>query len=131
MALARHVSLLDYADHRGPSAPQPDGCLPRSWANGQVTEDTLPGSTVGPFISQFLLQDVPYGAQTVSQRIRTPVAGDDRVSIFAEWLRLVSLSTLPALFRCSFRQRFDGKPTNRLLIQVQQRVDHCGTTLLQ
>ena len=46
--------------------------------NGRVTpdtlfRDTLPGSTVGPFISQFLLLDVPYGAQTVSQRIRTRV----------------------------------------------------------
>ncbi|WP_309889954.1 hypothetical protein [Archangium sp.] len=98
MALARDVSFLDYAA----SPPViPDASMrlnqlgvyrgPR--VNGMVTADTLfrdslPGSTVGPFISQFLLLDVPYGAQTVSQRIRTRVAGDDRVLTFSEWLRI-------------------------------------------
>ncbi|WP_375771344.1 hypothetical protein NR798_10715 [Archangium gephyra] len=57
--------------------------------------DSLPGSTVGPFMSQFLLLDVPYGAQTVSQRIRTRVAGDDRVFTFPEWL-LIQNGELPA-----------------------------------
>jgi hypothetical protein len=96
MALTRDVSFRDYAS-------RPQGITealqrlnllgvyrgPRQ--NGQVTpdtlfRDTLPGSTVGPFISQFLLQDVPYGTQTLSQRINTRVAGDDRVFTFNEWL---------------------------------------------
>ncbi len=98
MALARDVSFRDYAA----SPPVIPDALARlnqlgvyrgPRVNGQVTpdtlfRDTLPGSTVGPFISQFLLQDVPYGSQTVSQRIRTRVAGDDRVFTFAEWLRI-------------------------------------------
>jgi hypothetical protein len=98
MALARDVRFLDYAA----SPPLITEALQRlnqlgvfrgPQAHGQVTvdtlfRDTLPGSTVGPFISQFLLQDVPYGAQTVPQRIRTRVAGDDRVFAFHEWLRI-------------------------------------------
>ncbi|WP_163990423.1 kelch repeat-containing protein [Pyxidicoccus caerfyrddinensis] len=100
MALARDVAFQDYTAASLP--PVITEALQRlnqlgvyrgARASGQVTaatlfRDTLPGSTVGPFISQFLLLDVPYGAQTVSQRIRTRVAGDDRVSTFAEWLRI-------------------------------------------
>jgi hypothetical protein len=100
MALARDVPFLDYT--ASPPPPVIAETLQRlnqlgvyrgDQVNGQVTaatlfRDTLPGSSVGPFISQFLLQDVPYGAQMVSQRIRTRVAGDDRVFTFAEWLRI-------------------------------------------
>jgi Galactose oxidase, central domain len=105
MALARDVSFLDYAA----SPPVIPDALARlnqlgvyrgPRVNGLVTADTLfrdslPGSTVGPFISQFLLLDVPYGAQTVSQRIRTRVAGDDGVFTFPEWLRIQN-GELPA-----------------------------------
>ena len=98
MALARDVSFLDYAS----SPPVIAEALQRlnqldvfrgPQVNGQVTLDTLfrdslPGSRVGPFISQFLLQVVPYGTQTLSQRINTRVAGDDRVFTFDEWLRI-------------------------------------------
>ena len=98
MALARDVSFQDYAA----SPPVIPDALARlnqlglyrgPQVNGQVTaqtlfRDTLPGSTVGPFVSQFLLLDVPYGAQSLSQRIRTRVAGDDRVFTFPEWLRI-------------------------------------------
>jgi|GEM_PF-122915 len=98
MALARDVRFQDYAS----SPPVIIEALQRlnqlglfrgPQVNGQVTldtlfRDTLPGSTVGPFISQFLLQDVPYGPQMLSQRIRTRVAGDDRVFTFPEWLRI-------------------------------------------
>ncbi|MFP2908532.1 hypothetical protein ACLESD_26455 [Pyxidicoccus sp. 3LFB2] len=100
MALARDVSFQDYTAATPPPVIaealhrlNPLGVYRGPRANGQVTvdtlfRDTLPGSTVGPFISQFLLQDVPYGPQTLSQRIRTRVAGDDRVFTFQEWLRI-------------------------------------------
>lgn len=48
----------------------------------------MPGSVKGPFISQFLLLDVPYGAQVIPQRNLTRVPGDDRVFRFDEWLRI-------------------------------------------
>jgi hypothetical protein len=73
------LRLNQLSDFRGPRQ------------NGQVTaatlfRDTLPGSTVGPFLSQFLLQDVPYGTQILPQRQRTRVAGDDHVFTYPEWL---------------------------------------------
>ncbi|HYO56388.1 LamG-like jellyroll fold domain-containing protein [Archangium sp.] len=75
------LRLNQLSDFRGPRQ------------NGQVTvatlfRDNLPGSTVGPFLSQFLLQDVPYGSQLLPQRQRTRVAGDDQVFTFAEWLNI-------------------------------------------
>jgi hypothetical protein len=73
--------------------------------NGVVTGQSLfraalPGSVKGPFISQFLLQDVPYGAQVIPQRNLTRVAGDDRVFRFDEWLRIQNgaLPTQPATY---------------------------------
>ena len=100
MSLVRDVSFQDYTaatppaliteaiqrlnqlkDFRGPKV------------NGQVTaatlfRDTLPGSTRGPFLSQFLLQDVPYGVQKIVQRNQTRLAGDDGVFTFSEWLNI-------------------------------------------
>jgi len=69
------------ADFRGPRE------------NGFVTSATLfrdgsAGSRKGPFISQFLLKDVPYGVQTISQRNKTRPAGDDRMCTSAEWLNI-------------------------------------------
>jgi hypothetical protein len=60
---------------------------------GVVTGQSLfraevPGSVKGPFVSQFLLLDVPYGAQVISQRNLTRVPGDDRVFRFDEWLNI-------------------------------------------
>jgi hypothetical protein len=60
---------------------------------GVVTGQSLfraevPGSAKGPFVSQFLLLDVPYGAQVIPQRNLTRVPGDDRVFRFDEWLRI-------------------------------------------
>lgn len=100
MSLARDIAFQDYTaatppqvitdaiqglnqlkDFRGPKV------------SGQVTagtlfRDSLPGSTKGPFLSQFLLQDVPYGAQKIIQRNQTRVAGDDRVFTFSDWLNI-------------------------------------------
>jgi hypothetical protein len=62
--------------------------------NGQVTPETLfrgntPGDVTGPFISQFLYKDIPYGALLVPQRILTSPAGytSDYITDYEEWLR--------------------------------------------
>lgn len=88
-ALTRDAPFSDYetdpvvaraaADLSGFSAF--DG--PRS--GGRVTASTLfrgasAGDLVGPYISQFLLKDVPLGALTVTQRCRVPISGDDFAS---------------------------------------------------
>lgn len=46
------------------------------------------GDYTGPYISQFLWKPIPYGALTIDQRYRVPVAGDDRMTGFAEWLAI-------------------------------------------
>ena len=97
MALLRDVNFNDYATH--PLALQAVADLsqlsdfrgPRE--NGIVTpqtlfRDNLPGATIGPYISQFLLQVngfAPYGAQRVDMRIRTAKAGIDFGTDFNSW----------------------------------------------
>lgn len=94
MALLRDVNFLDYAtdpiaiaaaddlsnfsDFRGPKQ------------GGIVTPETLfrddfPGCTTGPYISQFLFKDCPFGAQRVDQRILTTTAVDFMTD-FESWL---------------------------------------------
>ena len=57
----------------------------------KVTTQTLfrgigVGETTGPYISQFLLKDIPYGATTVVQKYNVPVAGNDHLFNYDEWL---------------------------------------------
>jgi hypothetical protein len=58
---------------------------------GQVTTDVIfrgntPGDLNGPYLSQFLLKNVPFGAATFVQTYRTTVAGDDYMTNFPAWL---------------------------------------------
>ncbi|MEO0814406.1 MAG: hypothetical protein AAFY60_16205, partial [Myxococcota bacterium] len=60
---------------------------------GQVTPDTLfrgetPGDLLGPYISQFLWLDVPWGPSTIVQRYPVPLAGQDYMIDRAEWLNI-------------------------------------------
>jgi hypothetical protein len=94
MALARDVRFTDYAsspliaqaaadlsafsDFRGPQQA------------GQVTPATIfrghtPGDLAGPYLSQFLLKECPFGSLTISQRQHTVVAGRDYLTSFAAW----------------------------------------------
>ncbi|HEX8697565.1 MAG TPA: hypothetical protein VF815_01890, partial [Myxococcaceae bacterium] len=91
------ANLSGLSDFRGPKE------------NGQVTVGTLfrgttPGELVGPYISQFLLKDVPYGAQVIQQRNRVPVAGDDYMTKYDEWLAIQN-GAAPA----SARNRYDAQ----------------------
>ncbi|MCE7988749.1 MAG: phosphatase PAP2 family protein [Caldilinea sp. CFX5] len=56
---------------------------------------TTGGDWMGPYISQFLYLDVPYGATTLVQRYRVPVAGDDYMTTPEAWL--ASQNGQPAL----------------------------------
>lgn len=113
MALTRDVSFIDYDVSPLTNAAAADlSQLPefqRPWVapalslNGertrlesdqrerQVTTATLfrgstPGDLTGPYLSQFLWLDVPYGAETISRRIRTVAPGDDYLTGFTDWL---------------------------------------------
>ncbi len=98
MALARDVKFTDFAtdpivadaaddltegfsDFRGPRE------------GGRVTPRTLfrgftPGDLAGPYLSQFLLFDVPYVTLRLTQRQDTVEPGVDFVTDFEDWLRL-------------------------------------------
>ena len=70
-----------YSDYRGPRT------------GGVVTADSLfrgvgVGETAGPYISQFLVLQVPAGAQRVDQKYNVPVAGNDHMTQWGEWLRI-------------------------------------------
>ncbi|MEM7224949.1 MAG: vanadium-dependent haloperoxidase [Pseudomonadota bacterium] len=61
--------------------------------NGLVTPSTIfrgetPGDLVGPYISQLLWLDVPYGPTNIVQRYDPPVAGDDFMTDYTEWLAI-------------------------------------------
>jgi len=64
---------------------------PRVYSRGN-----FPGDTKGPFISQFLLRDVPYGAQTISAKINSPQASsvNDFMTAAAEW-RMIQTGQTP------------------------------------
>ena len=60
---------------------------------GQIRAETLfrgttDGDLTGPYLSQFLWQDIPYGALSISQRIRPSVPGVDFLTSFDEWLAI-------------------------------------------
>lgn len=97
MALAREINFRDYetdpliqqaaadlsrlSDFRGPKV------------NGAVTPGTIfrgnfPGCLVGPYISQFLYLNVPYGALHIDQRMHTVEPGQDFMTDYAEWLNI-------------------------------------------
>ncbi|MFM8395184.1 MAG: vanadium-dependent haloperoxidase, partial [Acidobacteriota bacterium] len=113
MALTRDVSFTDYdadpvtnaaaadlsrfADFRGPRSASPPNLAgerfrdPADRPPPQIAPSTLfrgqtPGDLTGPYVSQFLWLDVPYGAESISRRIRTVLPCDDYLTRFDDWL---------------------------------------------
>jgi len=80
------------ADSQLASAEIQAGATPiRKSQTGRVTPATLfrgntPGDLVGPYISQFLWKEIPYGVQTISQKMRTVQPGVDYLTNYADWL---------------------------------------------
>jgi hypothetical protein len=81
LTLAAASDLSKFSDFHGPKV------------SGLVTTSTLfrgetPGDLMGPYISQFLWKDIPFGSTTIVQRYRTTVAGDDHMTSYGEWLNI-------------------------------------------
>jgi hypothetical protein len=97
MALLRDVPFTDFAinaqiqqaaadltnlsDFRGPKV------------GTQVTPGTIfrgfaPGDLIGPYLSQYLLVDVPYGSLKIEQTQQTVVANVDYLTQFDNWLAI-------------------------------------------
>ncbi len=58
---------------------------------GRVTTGALfrgvtPGDLIGPYVSQFMWLDAPFGAETISRRMRTVNAGVDYLTTYSAWL---------------------------------------------
>jgi hypothetical protein len=75
------ADLSRFSDFRGPKS------------NGSVTPQSLfrgigKDETVGPYISQFLYLPVPYGAGSIDQKYEVPVAGNDHLTNYTEWLNI-------------------------------------------
>ncbi len=90
-ALTRDVPFSNYGQEPLTQAAITD--LQRFPNYRQVDSGTLfrgatPGDWVGPYISQFLYLPVLYGALKMEQRYQVPVAGDDHMSNFDEWLAI-------------------------------------------
>ncbi len=79
IALEASEELSRMSDFRGPKE------------NGRVTPHTLfrgftAGDLIGPYVSQFLLKTVDFGAVTVEQKFNTYVPGTDYMTDRASWL---------------------------------------------
>lgn len=88
-ALTRDLPFADYGQDLLIQAAVAD--LQRFPGYSQVDATTLfrgatLGDWTGPYLSQFLCLPVPYGALTMEQRYNVPVAGDDHLTNFDEWL---------------------------------------------
>ncbi|WP_423799987.1 vanadium-dependent haloperoxidase [Neobacillus sp. SAB-20_R2A] len=81
LTLLAASDLSKFSDFRGPKAN-------RLVSTGTLFRGVTPGDLIGPYISQFLLNDIPFGATTIIQRYRTTLAGDDHITSYPEWLNI-------------------------------------------
>ncbi len=97
-ALTRDVPFSQYATD--PTIAQATADLSKlsdyrgTKANGQVTTDVIfrgntPGDLAGPYISQFLWKTVPMGGGNFTQQYRTSVAGNDYMTNYADWIKVL------------------------------------------
>jgi len=66
------------------------------------------GDQMGPYLSQFLIRDAPYGAQTIPARIQPPVPGDYMMDP-SSWL-FVQRGCMPAPIQLQPTPRFYSTP---------------------
>jgi hypothetical protein len=78
-AAAAAGELNTFADFRGPRV---GGAV----VPAVLFRDGFPGCSVGPYVSQFLLVDVPFGNLVISQRQRVGAAATDHLTAFPTWL---------------------------------------------
>ena len=104
MALARDVPFAEYGTNAMTLGAAQDLTRLQDFRGPKIAlevtpqtlfRDTLPGATTGPYLSQFLLLPVPFGANYIEQQMRTTVPGVDYLTNFADWLN-VQRGELPA-----------------------------------
>ncbi len=92
-ALLRDVPFSDYAANPLATAAVADMNQFSYFQNkyGGVTLDNLfrgetAGDQVGPYVSQFLLKDIPFGATSIKQKYAVESPGVDFMTTYPEWL---------------------------------------------
>jgi hypothetical protein len=83
------ADMSRFSDFRGPKA------------GGQVTPDTLfrsgfPGTLGGPYISQFMWMNTPFGVERIDRQMQTTVAGVDYLTSYSDWLNVQNGGSAPA-----------------------------------
>ncbi len=70
---------------------------PRDRSGRKFVSVTPPGVAVGPYISQFILRDIPYAIQTISGQLRVPQPGhvNDFLTGYTEWLGIQDGRAVP------------------------------------
>jgi hypothetical protein len=95
MAELRDVKLDEFADSPDAAAACADlnrlsdfrGLRKRGLvAPETLFRDPLPGCAKGPYLSQFLWMDAPFGAENVERRIKTRLPGIDYLTDYDDWL---------------------------------------------
>jgi membrane-associated phospholipid phosphatase len=79
--VAASVELSRLSDFRGPK--EAGFVTPRTLLRGFTA-----GDLIGPYVSQFLWRDVPYGMTVVKQAYQMIADGDDRITTFDDWLQV-------------------------------------------
>ncbi|WNG18074.1 hypothetical protein [Cystobacter fuscus] len=113
-------------------------------ANGVVTPEVIfradvEGALKGPFLSQFLIKDIPYSAgpfvlfrdeptgyQTLPQRNLVRPSGDDRVTQFAEWLDIQN-GRVPTLNGGLIDERDEYEPLRRHIRNARDLTEYVHT----
>jgi len=95
-ALLRDVSFLDYGNHPDAAAACADlnrfgNDFKGLKVRGQVTprtlfRDPLPGTLNGPYLSQFMWMNTPFGVEYVERKMRTALPGTDHLTGYESWL---------------------------------------------
>lgn len=90
-AVARDISYADYST--SPVIAEAVQDLNRfARFNGVTTETIFRGETtgdrIGPYVSQFLYEDIPLGPSRAPQAYTVPIAGQKFMTTFSEWLSI-------------------------------------------
>ena len=102
LALARDVPFIQYDSDPITNAASADlnklSIFRGPKVNNAVTAATVfrgrtSGDVAGPYLSQFLLKPIPFGAQYVEQRMRTVLPGVDFMTQYSDWLNVQNGTT--------------------------------------
>jgi len=91
LALTRDVAYADYESDAAivgavaDLAPFPQFS---GLTAGTVFRGSTPGDSTGPYLSQFLWLDVPFGTYRITQKLSVPQAGDVHLTSFADCLNV-------------------------------------------